>query len=238
MQIAAIIVAGGKGLRMGSDTRKQYLELGGVPILARTLSAFLACPQIDRIVLAAPADDFPFIRSQLLSLLPGKERIVLAPGGAERQESVYNALKILGEDFKGLVAVHDGVRPFVSPEELRRVCEAGSRYGAAILAVPAFETLKRLGAEETIAGTLSRDGLWMAQTPQVFRRDLLAAAHEEAREHGVLGTDDASLVERMGVPVRVVTGSRCNIKITTPDDLDLAALFLPRFPFCSGLATS
>ncbi|VVS94384.1 2-C-methyl-D-erythritol 4-phosphate cytidylyltransferase [Desulfoluna spongiiphila] len=231
MQIAAIIVAGGKGLRMGADTRKQYLELGGIPILVRTLRRFLACPQIDRIVLAAPADDFSFIQSDLFPLLPERHRIVLAPGGAERQGSVYNALITLGPDFEGLVAVHDGVRPFVSPEELRRVCEAGQRFGAAILAVPAFETLKRVGDEETIAGTLSREGLWMAQTPQVFRCDLLAAAHEQARENGVLGTDDASLVERMGVPVRVVTGSRCNIKITTPDDLDLAALFLPRFPF-------
>lgn len=230
MQIAAIIVAGGKGLRMGAETRKQYLKLDGVPILVRTLNAFLSCPKIHRIILAAPADDFPFIRSELVSLLPGGDRVVLAAGGAERQESVYSGLKALGTDFKGLVAVHDGVRPFVSEEEILRVCEAASGCGAAILAVPAFETLKRVGRGGAIAGTLSRDGLWMAQTPQVFHADLLFRAHDEARAQGVLGTDDASLVERLGHTVEVVAGSRCNIKITTPDDLDLASLFLPRFP--------
>jgi len=234
MHIAAIIVAGGKGLRMGSATRKQYLELDGVPILVRTLSVFLACPQIDQIVLAAPVDDFSFIRSQLLSAIPGGDRIALVPGGAERQESVFNGLLALGESFQGLVAVHDGVRPFVSPDDIRRVLGGAERDGAAILAVPAFETLKQVGEAKIIAGTLSRDGIWMAQTPQVFRYNLLAAAHGQAREQGVRGTDDASLVERMGVPVTVITGSRCNIKITTPDDLAFASFFLPAFPLRPG----
>lgn len=237
MSIAAIIVAGGKGLRMGSAIRKQYLSLEGVPILVRTLAAFLACPQVDRIVLAAPAGDFPFIRSQLLAMLPQGDRVELAPGGAERQESVFNALGVLGEAFTGLVAVHDGVRPFVSEKEIRRVLAAAEGQGAAILAVPAVETLKRVGPENTVAATLSRDGVWMAQTPQVFRHELLAAAHAQAREEGVLGTDDASLVERLGASVAVVAGSRCNIKITTPEDLELAALYLPCFPLAAGLRT-
>ena len=230
MSIAAIIVAGGKGLRMGAATRKQYLELGGVPVLVRTLRVFLSCPQIDRIVLAAPGDDLPFIRTDLLKSVTGGDRIELVAGGAERQESVYNALVALGASFKGLVAVHDGVRPFVSHDEIQRVLEQAEMDGAAILGVPAFETLKHVNEETTIAATLPRDGIWMAQTPQVFRFSLLAWAHEKAREDKALGTDDASLVERMGDPVTVITGSRCNIKITTPDDMALAELFLPRFP--------
>ncbi|WP_300674465.1 2-C-methyl-D-erythritol 4-phosphate cytidylyltransferase [Desulfoluna sp.] len=231
MSIAAIIVAGGQGLRMGSALRKQYLALDGIPILVRTLSAFLVCPQIDRVVLAAPEDDFPFIQSHLLSSLSEGHRVELAPGGAERQESVYNALKTLGDTFQGLVAVHDGVRPFVSNQDILGVLAAAERGGAAILAVPAFETLKRVGKETLISETLSREGIWMAQTPQVFRYRLLLKAHVQALREGVLGTDDASLVERLGHPVAVLTGSRCNIKITTPDDLALATLFLPRFPF-------
>lgn len=230
MSIAAIIVAGGKGLRMGSSTRKQYLELAGIPILTRTVGAFLGCQAIERVVLVGPEGDLPFIRQHILSCLPQGGRVELAPGGAERQESVYHGLMALGEGFDGLVAIHDGVRPFVSSEEILRVFSAADAQGAAILAVPAFETLKRVGASRTISETLPRDGIWMAQTPQVFRYPLLVGAHERAREDGVLGTDDASLVERIGVPVAVIPGSRCNIKITTPEDLDLAALFLPRFP--------
>lgn len=230
MSIAAIIVAGGKGLRMGAATRKQYLELAGVPILVRTLHVFLSFPRIDRIVLAAPEDDLTFIRMELLKGVTGGDRVELVAGGAERQESVYNALVALGTSFKGLVAVHDGVRPFVSHGEILRVLEQAEMDGASILGVPAFETLKNVNEKKNIEGTLSRDGIWMAQTPQVFRYPLLARAHEKAREDEVLGTDDASLVERMGEPVTVVTGSRCNIKITTPDDMALAELFLPQFP--------
>lgn len=230
MSIAAIIVAGGKGLRMGSATRKQYLELADVPILVRTLSVFLSCPQIERIVLAAPEDDLSFIRKELLNGVTGGDRVELVAGGAERQESVYNALVALGMSFKGLVAVHDGVRPFVSHDEIIRVLEQAEVDGAAILGVPAFETLKHVSEAKTITGTLSRDGIWMAQTPQVFKFHLLVRAHEKAREDEALGTDDASLVERMGEPVTVITGSRFNIKITTPDDMALAELFLPRFP--------
>ncbi|BCS96855.1 2-C-methyl-D-erythritol 4-phosphate cytidylyltransferase [Desulfoluna limicola] len=233
MSIAAIIVAGGKGLRMGAATRKQYLELAGIPILVRTLRVFLSCPQIDRIVLAAPEDDLSFIRTELLNGVTGGDRVELVAGGAERQESVYNALVTLGDSFQGLVAVHDGVRPFVSQAEIVRVVKQAELDGASILGVPAFETLKHVSEGNAITGTLSRDGIWMAQTPQVFRFPLLARAHEKAREDEVLGTDDASLVERMGEPVTVITGSRCNIKITTPDDMDLAALFLPRFPLAS-----
>lgn len=229
MSIAAIIVAGGKGRRMGASMRKQYLNLAGTPILLHTLHSFLACPSFDRVILAAPQEDFSYIQNQLLPTLPYGHRVELSVGGEERQESVSNALDALGRNFQGLIAVHDGVRPFVSPTEMARVLAAAEKKGAAILAVPAFETMKRVD-DDTIIGTLCRDGVWMAQTPQVFEAGLLRRAHGSAGKAGVSGTDDASLVERLGHPVHVVTGSRCNIKITTPDDLSLAALFLPRYP--------
>ncbi len=229
MSIAAIIVAGGKGRRMGASMRKQYLDLAGTPILLHTLRRFLACPSFDRVILAAPPEDFVYIQGQLLGTLASGYRVELAAGGDERQISVSNALDTLGDDFQGLIAVHDGVRPFVSSEEMARVLAAAEKKGAAILAVPAFETLKRVDGD-IITGTLSREGIWMAQTPQVFEADLLRRAHGSAAKAKVFGTDDASLVERLGHPIHVVTGSRCNIKITTPDDLSLAALFLPRYP--------
>ena len=230
MSTAAIIVAGGKGLRMGSTTRKQYLDLDGVPILVRTLSVFLSCPTIDRVILAAPLNDFLYIEETLLPLLTQGYRVELVPGGAERQASVRHGLEALGEDFGGVVAVHDGVRPFVTRDEIECAVAAGVKTRAVILAVPAFETLKQV-ERETICKTLPRDGVWMAQTPQVFDISLLRRAHAAALQAGYLGTDDASLVEHMGEAVSIIPGSRCNIKITTPDDLSLATLFLPKYPF-------
>ena len=232
MSTAAIIVAGGKGLRMGSPTRKQYIDLDGVPILVRTLGVFLACPAIERVLLAAPQDDFLYIQGTLLPLLSRGHRVELVPGGAERQDSVRHGLEALGGDFHGVVAVHDGVRPFVTPDEIERAVAVGVKTRAVILAVPAFETLKQV-EQETICGTLPRDGVWMAQTPQVFDIMLLRRAHANALQTGYLGTDDASLVEHMGDAVSILPGSRCNIKITTPEDLSLATLFLPKYPFDS-----
>lgn len=231
---AVVIVAGGKGLRMGAAVRKQYLALDGVPILVRTVDLFLAFPGVDRVVLVAPEEDLETIAADLLKGLPGAERVVLTAGGAERQASVMNGLKALGEDFKGVVAVHDGVRPFVTHGEIAHCFEAAEMHGSAILATPAWETMKRVDGDE-ISGTLDRKGVWMAQTPQAFRMEILMKAHEKALEQGFFGTDDASLVEWVGGRVKVVACSRFNIKITTPQDLDLAQGYLSRFPLrCHG----
>ena len=233
MERAAVIVAGGKGLRMGGQTRKQYLGLGGIPILVRTLDVFLSSPEIDRVVLVAPAADISWIQDEMLSRLSSGDRVEIAEGGVERQDSVQAGLLALGSEFTGVVAVHDGVRPFVTHSDISRCLKAASECGAAIVGVPAFETVKRV-TEGRIDETLSREGLWMAQTPQAFDVNLLRKAHQKAELSGFQGTDDASLVEHLGESVRMIQGSRSNIKITTPQDLAFAEAFLPAFPIHSS----
>lgn len=155
-------------------------------------------------------------------------RISLIAGGAERQDSVYNGLRMLPSDCEW-VLIHDGVRPFVSRELLRKTWEAAQKIGAAIAAVPASDTIKRASGGKVLE-TLERAEIWLVQTPQVFRRDLILRAYEEARRQGCSGTDDAYFVERLGLPVVVVTGARSNIKVTTREDLAWGSWFLSRQP--------
>jgi 2-C-methyl-D-erythritol 4-phosphate cytidylyltransferase len=218
---AAIVVAGGRGTRMGGSVRKQYRSLAGRPILAHALAAVGACPGIAEIVLAVPSADMEMCRETVVAPLSLPTPVRMVGGGAERQISVSNGLEALSERIE-LVAIHDGVRPFVRPAEFAAVLEAAEREGAAILAVPAADTLKRADAEGRVRATLDRSDIWLAQTPQAFRVDLLREAHAAARRDGVFGTDDAALVERLGGVVRIVSGSRRNFKITTPEDLALA----------------
>lgn len=218
---AAVIVAGGKGRRMGGDTPKQYLPLAGRPILAHTLAAFDACPDIHRIVLAVPAADVDYCRHEIAGPLQLRCPVTVTAGGAERQESVYNGLTALEGGIR-VVAIHDGVRPFASPDLISAVIREADHTGAAIAAMPAVDTLKIAGPAGRIASTLDRDRVWLAQTPQAFQWDLIWNAHEAARRDGILGTDDAALAERLGHPVALVTGERFNLKITLPEDLILA----------------
>ena len=216
-----IIVAGGQGLRMKSDVRKQYLAFGGRPILGHTLSAFLECAAIRRIFLVVPETDVAYCRHCILGLFDDPRSIELVPGGSERQASVYNGLAAaLGHG--DIVAIHDGVRPFVQPELITRCIEGAEAYGACVPGIPAVDTLKQVDAAGTIEKTLARSRIWCAQTPQTFRYDLIWAAHESARSGGIAETDDATLLERMGRPVRMIPGCRFNLKITTPEDLALA----------------
>lgn len=150
--------------------------------------------------------------------------ITLVEGGAERQDSVFNALEQLPDDCQW-VFIHDGVRPFASVELMERTWKAALGTGAAICAVPATDTIKKVRSQRVVA-TLSREELWMVQTPQVFRKDVLISAYRHARQSGCVGTDDAFLLERLGEPVSVVMGERSNIKITTPEDLLWAEWFL------------
>lgn len=219
--VTAIIVAAGRGVRMGLAVKKQYAELSGRPILSLSLSAFAGHPQVDRLVLVAPEEDFPFIRESVLPLVTPEKPISLAPGGAERQDSVYSGLEKLSPDCE-TVCVHDGVRPFVSHELISACIAAARAHGAAVAAVPASDTIKSADEEGFVSGTLDRGALWLIQTPQAFRASLLRAAHEKAREKGLRATDDAALAEASGVRVKLVPGSRRNIKITTPEDLVLA----------------
>ncbi|MFH1991625.1 MAG: 2-C-methyl-D-erythritol 4-phosphate cytidylyltransferase [Pseudomonadota bacterium] len=223
--ISAVIVAAGKGARMKHTVRKQYLLLADRPVLGHTLLVFDACERIDEIVVVVPKDDLAFCKETLIDSHVFKKKIHLVIGGAERQDSVYNGLRALGRETDTVV-IHDGVRPLVRPQDLAACIIGAEECGACILGVPAGDTLKRVGKSGIIAKTFARDGIWLAQTPQVFQYDLILKAHEIAREDGFSGTDDAQLVERLGIDVKIILGSKNNIKITTRQDLALAEAIL------------
>ncbi|ADH84730.1 2-C-methyl-D-erythritol 4-phosphate cytidylyltransferase [Desulfurivibrio alkaliphilus] len=225
---AAIIAAGGSGTRMGGELPKQFLELAGIPLFVHCVQAFAAVPEVGRIVVVARSDYLTAAR-QMLARHDLADVLVVA-GGASRQDSVacgLAALAALPERYE-LVAVHDGARPLVSPNLIQRTLAAARRQGAAIAALPVRDTLKKAGAAEgnanlpLIDSTISRTGLWQAQTPQAARFILLQKALAAADTDGFTGTDEASLLERIGCPVALVEGESANFKITTPQDLPLA----------------
>lgn len=216
---AVLVPAGGVGARLGRATPKQFLDLGGVPILVATVRHFARHPEVRAIVVAVPEAHVGRAR-RLLSPLLGHRPLSVVPGGPTRQASVERALHEVASDIE-IVVVHDAVRPFVSRALIDAVLAAARAHGAAICARPIAETVKRVSGEFVVA-TEDRSGLWAVQTPQAFRAALLREAHEKAARDGVLGTDDAMLVERLGHRVRVVPGHEDNIKITTPADLRLA----------------
>jgi 2-C-methyl-D-erythritol 4-phosphate cytidylyltransferase len=223
--VSALIVAAGRGVRMQSDTRKQYLQVAGRPILVHTLMKFDVCPLIDHICIVVPDDDLEFCRRRLIAGGPIKNPVQFVAGGRHRQQSVYNGLKSL-DHKKGLVAIHDGVRPLIDPLLITACIKAAETSGACAPGIPVYDTIKRVSAAATIAGTVERKGLWLIQTPQVFRYAVIAEAHERALRDGYVGTDDASLVERLGFPVTLISGSKSNIKVTTAEDLAMAAALL------------
>lgn len=223
--ISALIVAAGQGLRMGSAQRKQYLQLCGRPVLVHTLRAFDRCPDIRSIVLVVPTTEMDFCKKEILSAASLENHVVLVAGGQRRQDSVFNGLQHLG-DAQGVVLIHDGVRPLVSMALIQDCIQGALQWGACIPGIPAVDTLKRIDPQGNIQGTLPRDSIRLAQTPQAFSLPVIRRAHLEARRLGRVATDDASLVEALGMPVHVVVGSRENIKITTPEDLAYAEALL------------
>ncbi len=228
MKTLAIIPAGGAGRRMGGSVPKQYLPLAGVPVLVHTLRVFQSAPDIDEIYLVIPGGDIPEARKEIVARHALSKVSRVLEGGAERQDSVRNALLQAGDDH-GIILVHDGVRPFISGELIRRAVTAADRYGAVAVGVPVRDTVKEVTADGLVVRTVPRERLWLTQTPQAFRRPLLVAAYEKAGREGFFGTDDASVVERMGVPVRMITGESDNIKLTTPEDFALGEVILQRF---------
>lgn len=223
--VHAIIVAAGKGMRMSDSVRKQYIALSGIPILRHTLNIFDRCPQVSRIILVVPQEDFDFCRTDILTPAKLEKTVNLVAGGSERQDSVYNGLQTIEPD-DGIVVIHDGVRPFLRQKHLIACIKDAAKFGACIIGIPAFDTVKQVNAKCEIVQTHRRDTLWLAQTPQAFRAKLIKKAHETAKQDGFVGTDDASLVERLGQTVKIIPGSRNNIKITSPEDLDLARAIL------------
>ena len=223
MKVAAIIPAAGIGRRMQCDTPKQYLSLAGKPILAHTLAVFENMPEVTEVTVVAQPAALDFCQNQVITPFGFKKVLRLVPGGKERQDSVYNALKVLHrQNDWDLILVHDGVRPFVTAAEVRQVIRVAAEHGAAILALPAQDTVKKVKREGLIHKTLNRQEIWLAQTPQAFHAGIIWRAFMEAYGREFYGTDEASLLEPLGVPVMVVPGSPFNIKVTTPEDLVIA----------------
>ncbi|HEV2131811.1 MAG TPA: 2-C-methyl-D-erythritol 4-phosphate cytidylyltransferase [Longimicrobiaceae bacterium] len=215
VRAGAVIVAAGAGRRLGGEVRKQYVEIAGEPVLLRAIRPFLRHPEIGAVVVVLPPEDVEDPPAWIREL-----EVTLAPGGAERGDSVWNGLMALPAEANPLL-IHDGARPFVSLEVIERVL-AGARSGGAIAAIRVADTIKRVDDEGRIEATLDRSRLWLAQTPQGFPREAILGAHRRARQEGVAATDDAALCERYGSRIRVVEGSPENIKITRPADLVLA----------------
>lgn len=215
MRVAAIIAAGGAGTRLGTSRPKQFLDLGdGRMMLARSVAAFARCALVDEIVVALP----PGEAADTAGDPPPGKPLAYVTGGARRQDSVGNALARVS-DAADIVVIHDAARPFVSVELIERTVRAAATHGAAIAAIPVTDTVKQAedADRRVIRATLPRDTIFLAQTPQAFRRDLLVEAMAAARDVPV--TDEAALVERAGVPVHLVEGDPANVKVTTADDL-------------------
>ena len=210
---------------MGAGGNKQYLELGGQPVLAHTLARLAALEMVDALHVIVPAAECRYCRDEVVArFAPHKVRGVVA-GGAERQDSVRNGLAACGAADDDLVLIHDGVRPFFPAPQIAPLLAAAAADGAALLAIPAQDTIKEV-SEARVVRTLDRSRLWQVQTPQAFRFAVIRAAHERARAAGHAGTDDAALVEWCGGPVAVVPGCPFNLKLTTPADLALARAML------------
>jgi len=228
MKVAAIIAAAGLGRRMQKNIPKTYLPLAGKPILIHTLEIFEKVPEVDEVLVVVHPEDLEFCQEEILAPYPLKKVLRVVPGGKERQDSVYNALKVLKRESEELevILVHDGVRPLVAPALVGRVVAAARRHGAAILGIPCQDTLKRVSSRKEVIDTVDRRELWQVQTPQAFRTALLWQAYREAMSQGFYGTDEAGLVEALGKTVVMVQGSSLNLKITTQEDLKMAEAFL------------
>ena len=229
-RITAILPAAGMGTRMGGETPKQFLELDGSPILLHTLRRLASCELITEIIVATRADEMNRIEERCHHE-KFRQPVRVIKGGPTRQESVTAALEHIGDDVE-LVAVHDAVRPFVTREQISRVIEEARKRGAAILGIPAMDTVKEVKRSSLpqdvalITGTIPRERIVLAQTPQVFRTKLLKEAFAKAAADGVNASDEAGLVERLGHDVHVVHGTERNIKITKPSDMELARFYL------------
>ena len=228
MSVCAVVPAGGTGTRMGGTVPKQFLELNGKPILYYTLKTLQDCGIISELILVVPEKEYDNACTDWL----GKPEIVtkVVVGGKKRQDSVYNGFCELSPQTE-IVLVHDGVRPFLSHQMIQESVDAAREYGAAITAIPVNDTIKRVDDSGLVSQTVDREGLWRVQTPQVFRYELLQEAFKKANSEKFYGTDEGTLIEHLGKPVKVVEGSEQNIKITRPEDLRLSEIFISKaFP--------
>jgi 2-C-methyl-D-erythritol 4-phosphate cytidylyltransferase len=224
MNWGAVVVAAGRGTRMGAMDNKPYLKLAGRTVLAHTLDAFEKCVSVTSIVLVVTPNEQK--RAAEVIGQEGFNKVsLIIPGGAERQDSVYAGLAAI--DTEG-VLVHDAARPLVTSKQITACCRAAEEHGASALAVPVKDTIKISDGNGFIVATPERRTLWSVQTPQAFLRHELMQAHQQSQEEGILATDDAMLVERQGRKIAIVEGDYRNLKITTPEDLLIAELLLTR----------
>lgn len=227
-KVFAVIPAAGAGLRIGGAVKKQFLLLRDKPIIVHTLQRFEQCPDVDEIAVAVPEQSIAEMESMLSHFRLHKVSLVTV-GGEKRQDSVYNVLKKCNFKQSDIVLVHDGVRPFIEPKQITHLLKSCKEYGAAVLAVQPKDTIRRSRGGDFFDQTLDRNALWLVQTPQAFKAALLMKAFAKAKRDRFYGTDEAGLVERIGVRARIVEGSYDNIKITTQEDVELGRLILERW---------
>jgi 2-C-methyl-D-erythritol 4-phosphate cytidylyltransferase len=225
MKTVAVIVSAGKGQRFLEGKKKQFHLLADKPILVHTVGKFESCPLIRSTLLVVGQEDLDYCLKEIVEKYRYRKVSQIIPGGKRRQESVKNGIDALPEGTE-IAVIHDGVRPFVTREMIEDSIRSAERFGAVVMAMPVKETIKMANPDGTVLKTLDRETLWQIQTPQAFRANVIREAHQRASEEGFVGTDDASLVERLGMKVHILPGSYTNIKITTPEDLILANLFL------------
>ncbi len=233
MKVSAIIVSAGKGQRMLKGPKKQFLPLAGKPVLCHTLDRFEACPGIDSIILVVSPEDMTYCMKEIVEKYRYRKVSQVVSGGKTRQDSVKNGIDALSPDVN-VVVIHDGVRPFVTGGMIENSIHSAMEKGAAVTAVPVKDTIKVGGPDGTVQRTLDRNGLWQVQTPQAFKITVIKKAYQKAMQEGFYGTDDASLVERLGLKVHILSGSYSNIKITTPEDLVLAGRLAEEASLHSG----
>ncbi len=223
--LSVIIPAAGSGVRMGAQVPKPFIRLGDECILQHTMSRFLQVSSVRQIIIATAAAHISKVEALFEKFDDNEVDFIVTEGGSERQYSIHNALQKVSA-HSDLVAVHDAVRPFIRPALIERCCEVAAEIGGSVIGVPAKDTIKKVNSEDIIESTPDRSNLWQAQTPQVFQKALLKGAYESALKDEFVGTDDASLVERVGGMVQMVEGDRENLKITYPIDLKIAELIL------------
>ncbi len=226
MHVAAIILAAGAGRRIGGEVAKTYLPIAGRPLVLRTLDRMFAAKTVEQVVLVVAANEI----DRCGALLGADELLcnrsyLLQRGGATRQQSAIRGLERLAAETD-IVIIHDGARPFVSAALIDRCVESAAKKGAVVVGLPARDTIKVVGDDRLILSTPARRSLWEIQTPQVFQKELLVAAHRQAERDGIEVTDDAMIVERLGKPVYVLEGERTNLKITLPEDIWLAEMMI------------
>ena len=227
-QVIAIIPAAGIGARMRSDQAKQFIDLCGKPILAVTLNHFQKCSLVDKIVVVVSEDDVDYCNREIVDRYQQSKVCMVVAGGKRRQDSVRKGLESVGDLCKW-VLIHDGVRPLVTAGLIEKVIKAAKKFRAVITGLPVKETVKELDDQGMVLQSVHRSHLWLIQTPQIFQFEDINLAHQKAIQDGwEEATDDAFLIEKMGIPVKIIKGDESNIKITTPQDLDIARFLMSK----------